>query len=242
MIDVAHDGDHRRAPLAILIDSGLLDVVRGFLFVAELVGGSAEIARQLLGQLYVEGLVDGGENLLIHQPLHHHVALDAELFRKLLYGDAFGDGDLAIDGRRLERLLLRRETGRMTTLFRIHIAAAVARSRLGRMTAAGIGGQRRGFGAQVRRSRMHRTAAPAHATGTAGGPPTLVTMPGPRINGLARTHRAGINRTVREPDSRGAVGIPGRGAPERPAAGRTGQPRDHIGTRRNHGPRGGLSG
>ena len=51
VIDVAHDGDHRRAPLAILVDFGLLDLLHGFFFVADFVGGSAEIARQILGQL-----------------------------------------------------------------------------------------------------------------------------------------------------------------------------------------------
>ena len=79
--------------------------MRGFFFVADLVGGSAEIARQFFGQLHVERLIDGGENLLLHQLLDHQVGLDAELFGKLLDRDAFGDGDFAIDGRRLERFL-----------------------------------------------------------------------------------------------------------------------------------------
>ena len=63
VIDVAHDGDHGRTLLAILVDFGLLNLVRGFFFVAELVGGRAEIARQFFGQLHVQRLIDGGENL-----------------------------------------------------------------------------------------------------------------------------------------------------------------------------------
>ena len=107
VIDVAHDGDHWSAPHAILVDFGLLDLVRGFLFVADLVGGSSEVARQLLGQLHVQGLIDGGENLLVEEALHHDVALDAEFFRQLLYGDASCDGDLAIDGLRFKACAFR---------------------------------------------------------------------------------------------------------------------------------------
>jgi len=63
--------DSRGRPLfAIQVDFGLLNVVRGFFFVAELIGRRSEIARQLLGQLHVQSLVDGGENLLLHQALH----------------------------------------------------------------------------------------------------------------------------------------------------------------------------
>ena len=51
VIDVAHDGDHGSAPHAILGLFGLLEFLRGFFFVADLVGGSSEIARQFFGQL-----------------------------------------------------------------------------------------------------------------------------------------------------------------------------------------------
>ena len=63
VVDVTHDGDHRRAPHQILRLFSQLDVLRALLFVTDLVGGCAKLARQLFGQLDVEGLVDGGENL-----------------------------------------------------------------------------------------------------------------------------------------------------------------------------------
>ena len=183
MIDVAHDGDHGSASHAILIDLRLLDFVRGFFFVTELVGGRSEVARQLLGQLHVQGLIDGGENLLIEEALHHDVALDAEFFGKLFDGDAFGDGDLAVDRRRLKGLLLARNLAD-TTLFRIRVAAAVAGSRLDRMAAPGVGGQRGGFGAQrsgevgcIGRPRPRRPPGPP-ASGIPPGP-----WPGARIIG-----------------------------------------------------------
>ena len=62
VIDVAHDGDHGRAAHEIFRFFGFFDILRAFLFVGDLVGGSAELARQIFGQLYVESLVDGGEN------------------------------------------------------------------------------------------------------------------------------------------------------------------------------------
>ena len=100
MIDVSHDGDHGRALHEILRLFGEFDFLRGFLFVADLVGGSAELARHLFGHLGIERLVDGGEDLPLDQLLDDEIGLDVELFGELFDGDAFGDGDLAIDGRR----------------------------------------------------------------------------------------------------------------------------------------------
>ncbi len=102
---MAHDRNYGRTLLAVLIHLGLLDLVGGFLFVADLVGGSPKVARQILRHFYIQGLVDGGENLLFHQLLDHQVGLDAELFRKLLHGASFGDRDFTVDGRRLKGLL-----------------------------------------------------------------------------------------------------------------------------------------
>ena len=84
VIDVAHDGDHRRPLFAVLLDFGFFDFLPGFLFVADFVGGRAEIARQFFGQFHVQRLVDGGEDFLFHQPLHRPGGFDAELFGKLL--------------------------------------------------------------------------------------------------------------------------------------------------------------
>src|SRR5262249_20312811 len=96
VIDVTHDRHHGRTTLAVLFYFTLHNSLARFLFVTDVVGRRAEIARQFFGQLHIERLVDGRENFLLHQAFHDHVALNAELFRKLLYGDAFGDGDLAI--------------------------------------------------------------------------------------------------------------------------------------------------
>jgi hypothetical protein len=47
-------------------------------------------------------LVDGGENLLLHQFFYDQVGFNAKFLGKFFYGDAFGNGDLAINGRRLD--------------------------------------------------------------------------------------------------------------------------------------------
>jgi hypothetical protein len=85
VIDVAHDGDHGRPRLTRSSSHLEPRSPACFLFVADLVGGSAEIARQVFGQLYVQRLVDGGEDFLFHQLLDHQIGgkfLDAELFAK----------------------------------------------------------------------------------------------------------------------------------------------------------------
>ena len=100
VIDVAHDGDHGSARYQILGVLGFLHRLHGFDFVADGGGGGAEIARHFGGELGIERLVDGHEDAAVHQLLHHQVGLHVELFGKLLDRDAFGDGDLAADGRR----------------------------------------------------------------------------------------------------------------------------------------------
>ena len=100
VIDVAHDGHHRGALQQVLRVLGVFHFLHGFLFVADGGGGGAELARQFGGQFRIERLVDGGEDSLVHQLLDHQARLDVELFGKLLDRDAFGDGDLAVDGRR----------------------------------------------------------------------------------------------------------------------------------------------
>ncbi len=184
VIDVAHDGDHGRAPHFIGGHFGFGDFLRALFFVADLVGGSAELARQILGHLYVEILVDGGEDLLFHQLLDHQIGFDAELFGKLFDGDAFGNRDLAIDGRWRRHLLAAARRHPQPALFLLHIAMAIASGRFGLMTPLLLGGgDRRGrFGAQRRRGMQ--SARPAKRSwvrppGPGGPPPT----PGPRITG-----------------------------------------------------------
>ena len=168
VIDVAHDGDHRRAPHAIGGLFGQLDFLRALFFVADLVGGSAELARHVLGHLHIQLLVDGGEDFLLHQLLDHQVGFDAELFGKLLDGDAFGDRDLAIDGRRRGGLLAPRHRHPQPTLFLFLIAMAIAPAGLGLMAALLLGGgQRRGRLDAQRRSGMQRSGDGADLRATA---------------------------------------------------------------------------
>ena len=101
VIDVAHDGDHGSALAAGPWSSSAdFDRLHGLFFVADRGGGGAELARHFGGQLGVERLVDGDEDAAVHQLLHDQGGLHVELLGKLLDGDAFGNRDLAIDGRR----------------------------------------------------------------------------------------------------------------------------------------------
>ncbi len=196
VIDVAHDGDHGSAPHLIGGYFGFGDLLRALFFVADLVGGSAELARQVLGHLYVEILVDGGEDLLFHQLLDHQVGFDAELFGKLFDGDALGDGDLAIDGWRRRRLLAAARRHPQPALFLLHIAMAIASGRFGLVTPLLLsGGNRRGwFGAQRRRGmqayaagEMPRVPLGLWRTGRAAA------HAGSAHNGLAGTNGATID-------------------------------------------------
>ena len=100
VIDVAHDGDHGRTAEQIGRFFGDLDILHRLFFVSNRRSGSAEFARDIGGELGVESLVDGGEDAAVDQLLDDEVGLHVELLGKLLDGDAFGDGDVAIDGRR----------------------------------------------------------------------------------------------------------------------------------------------
>ena len=91
-----------RAADEILFHLGDFDFPSGFLLIGNFVGGCTEIASKLLGELYVECLVDAGEDLLFNQLLDDEIGLDAEFIGELFNGDAFGNGDLAIDRRRLK--------------------------------------------------------------------------------------------------------------------------------------------
>src|SRR5205814_7594592 len=134
----------------------------------------------------VQGLIDGGENLLVEEALHHDVALHAELLGKLLDRDAFRDGNLAIDGRRLKGLILPRHRAQ-TTLFGFLLTPAIARSGFRGVPAAWIGRQRSRFSPQ-RRRRMHGASASAQACRTSGSPwsAALAWSPHARLAGSNR--------------------------------------------------------
>ena len=101
VIDVAHDGDHRSARSRDPARSSASSTSqRRFFLEAERAGGCAEVAGDILGQFDVERLVDGGEDLAVDELLDDEAGLDAELLGQFLDGDAFADGDFAIDRRR----------------------------------------------------------------------------------------------------------------------------------------------
>ncbi len=100
MIDVTHDGDHGSALHPVGFDFRLLDVLHRLLLEADGIYRGAEIPRQLVGQLGIERLVDGGEDIAVDQLFDDHAGLHVQLFGKLLDRDALRDGDLASDGRR----------------------------------------------------------------------------------------------------------------------------------------------
>jgi hypothetical protein len=80
VIDVTHDGDDRGAANEIRGLFGFDHFLGAFLLVSDLVGGSAEITRQIFGEFHVESLVNGGEDLLFEQLLDDKIGFDAELF------------------------------------------------------------------------------------------------------------------------------------------------------------------
>ncbi len=160
MIHVAHDGHHRRAAHFIGSHFRFGDFLRALFFVADLVGGRAEFARQVLGHLDVQVLVDGGEDFLLHQLFDHQIGFDAELLGKLFYRDTFRNRDFAIDGRRRCGLLATPRWHPQPALFLLLIAMPVAADGLALMAALLFGWDRSGrLGAQ-RRCRMQRAGPP----------------------------------------------------------------------------------
>ena len=157
VIDVAHDGDHRRALDAVGFDLGLLHVLHRFLLEADGVDRGAEIPRQLVGELGIERLVDGREDIAVDQLLDHHAGFDVQLLGKLLDRDAFGDGDLARDGRRRGGTLPARGTAQhFLFALRRAVAALRARAALIRRTALLDSDGRRLASQRRARRRMHR--------------------------------------------------------------------------------------
>ena len=187
MVHVAHDGDHRSAAYEVLLLLGLVHVLDGLLLVADLLGLGAKIAADVLGQLHVESLVDGGENFLLHQPLNHQVGLHTELFRELLDGDALGDDDFLVERQYGGLVAARERFEQLALAFLILLTGHWARGALVARTAALIGG-RHGCGrleTSSRRGRMHGTPTDWSGRRRPGA--------GSR-HGLARTQRASVNR------------------------------------------------
>ena len=238
VVHVAHDGDHRGALLQVLGVLGLFDGLHGFHFVADGGRGGAEFARHFGGQLGIQRLVDGGEDAAVQQLLDHQVGLHVQLFGKLLHGDAFRNGDFAIDGRRTGFHLAAR--GAQDLLFLDALARLRPRGRLspGRPRGWSTGGG----------------AMPGSMRPARGG------MLGPRTPGRRRAARRGARPSWPPWAGRGewardkwagrglgrrrGLGIPGRAGTG--AAGMTGpgraEPGREIGTRRHYRARGRLAG
>ena len=105
VVDVAHDGDHRRtrhgfrAFLAAL--GGCIRIFRGLFFEGDDFRLRSEEARHFTGQFRVEGLIDGGEYSTHHQTRNHILGANAELLGQVFHRDPFGNGDVARDRRGL---------------------------------------------------------------------------------------------------------------------------------------------
>ena len=211
VIDVAHDGDHGRALEQILLLFGNLHLLLRFFFVGDGGGGGAKLARDFGGELGIERLVDGGEDVAIDQLLDDQAGLDVQLFGKLFDGDAFGNGDLAADRRRTGLGLA--AGGRpQNFLFRLEAAIALGTAAAliaGAALLIGRRGRDRGFHAGTARGRMHGARA-AGAHGSAGAEAGSGTLAG--HGGLAGTERSAID------------GLSGRGCALR--AGNAGAGRD----------------
>ncbi len=157
VIDVAHDGHHRGALDTIGFNLGFLHVLHRFLLEADGVDGGSKIPGQLVGQLGIEGLVDSGEDIAVHQLLAHQAGFDIQLFGKLFDRDALGDGDLARDGRgRGGHFPARGPAQHSLFALRRTLAALRARAALIRRTALLDAGGRRLHTQRRARSGMHR--------------------------------------------------------------------------------------
>src|SRR5262249_39896642 len=72
-------------------------------FKADHAGLSAEMARQVLGQIGVQSLVHGCQNALHQQARNQVFGANFQLLRQVFYADAFRDRDGASDGKGLVR-------------------------------------------------------------------------------------------------------------------------------------------
>ncbi len=105
VIDVAHDGDDRRArdldQAGGVFEQAFDGFILHLLFDRENDGVRTELARNILRQLAVERLVHGDEDAAHQQRGDEVLAAHFELLGEVLDADAFGDGDRPRDGQRL---------------------------------------------------------------------------------------------------------------------------------------------
>ena len=193
VIDVAHDGDHGRTAEQIGRFFGDLDILHGLFFVGNGGSGSAEFARDIGGEFGVESLVDGGEDAAVDQLLDDEVGLHVELFGKLLDRDAFGNGDVAIDGRRRGQIRGASAAGGSSLRHRGGGHAGGRGLLVVLRTARGLIGRRR------------RSAGPDETSATRGG------VHGTRATGTHARDRARPGRP--RPVGAASGGWPGRGGP-----------------------------
>ena len=101
MVDVAHDGDDRRARRGAGRGGLFHRLQLDCLFERNHFRFEVEVLGDLQGQLRSERSIDGDHETFLHQKvLHQVVGLDAQLVRQLFHGHALGQRDLA--GRALE--------------------------------------------------------------------------------------------------------------------------------------------
>ena len=138
VVDVAHDGDHRRARDQIFRLRRLrFDFGQFFLEAANQHLG-AEIARQHLRGVRVERRVDRHHHAAVEDLLHHVLDLHFELVGEVLHRHAFGERDEL--GDRRQRFLRRRH--RRPVVAPAHASDADRPAGTGRrLGAAGIGGR-----------------------------------------------------------------------------------------------------
>ncbi len=115
MIDVAHDGDHRRTRNLVLVGiflrEDVFDGLVGHLVLkCDDLGVGAELAGNILDEFAIERLVDGDEDAAHEQHGDEILAAHSELLGKILDADAFRHGDGAGDGQRLSGNLGSAET------------------------------------------------------------------------------------------------------------------------------------
>src|SRR5581483_2718684 len=108
MIDVTHDGHHRRTGNglgggAFLAGSRVADIFLSLLFESDDVGVCAEEASHFAGEFGIERLVDGGEYSSTQQAGDQVFRADLKLLSEILHADTFCDRDAARNGRRLVR-------------------------------------------------------------------------------------------------------------------------------------------
>ena len=153
MIDVAHDGDHRRTGdggedrFVLLLNGLRIVVLLNLILKADDRALGSEVAGHVAGEVFAERLVDGGEDAASEQTRNEILGADVELLGKILDADAFRDGDGTRDRHRL--IAERQPRRRRETLHRSFLLAArtlitLART-AGRSTYAGAR-TRRGSG------------------------------------------------------------------------------------------------